>query len=112
MTVVLKVVLELMDCDVLEARFAQQFGRHFPSPHGAQALAALGERDGLGTQESLLDGAETRMLEEGFGGMSIDRIAACTGITKGAFFYHFESEVDPTRQHRSDVEWLFGIRVD
>jgi TetR/AcrR family transcriptional repressor of nem operon len=46
------------------------------------------------TKEKILQAAEALVLEHGFGATSIDQILAKTGITKGAFFYHFKSKAD------------------
>lgn len=49
-------------------------------------------KDGRITKENILDAAESLILEHGFGATSIDQILERTGITKGAFFYHFKSK--------------------
>lgn len=49
-------------------------------------------RDGTATRERILDAAESLVLEHGFAGTSIDQLLARAGITKGAFFYHFDSK--------------------
>lgn len=44
------------------------------------------------TPNKILDSALTLMLKEGFHGVSVDRIIALSGISKGTFFYHFKSK--------------------
>jgi TetR/AcrR family transcriptional regulator, transcriptional repressor for nem operon len=44
------------------------------------------------TRERLLDAAQTLVLAQGFAGTSVDGIAAAAGLTKGAFFHHFENK--------------------
>ena len=51
-------------------------------------------KDGSATRDSLLDAAQSLILERGFSGMSLDDIVKQVGITKGAFFYHFKSKND------------------
>jgi TetR/AcrR family transcriptional repressor of nem operon len=51
-------------------------------------------KDGRATKEKILDAAESLVLDHGFGATSIDQILARTGITKGAFFYHFKSKAE------------------
>ncbi len=49
------------------------------------------------TRERILANAEELTLKQGFAGTSIDNILTATGITKGAFFYHFKSKADLAR---------------
>ena len=49
-------------------------------------------RDGRDTRSTILDAAESLILEQGFAGSSIEDIIARAGITKGTFFYHFDSK--------------------
>ncbi|WP_455201059.1 TetR/AcrR family transcriptional regulator [Kaarinaea lacus] len=51
-------------------------------------------RDGNLTKEKILDAAEALVLDHGYGATSIDQILEKTGITKGAFFYHFKSKAE------------------
>lgn len=51
-------------------------------------------RDGRDTKSTIMDAAESLILEQGFASASIDRIVARARITKGTFFYHFESKSD------------------
>jgi TetR/AcrR family transcriptional repressor of nem operon len=41
-----------------------------------------------------MDAAEASILEQGFSATSIDKIVHQAGITKGTFFYHFETKAD------------------
>lgn len=41
-----------------------------------------------------MDAAEELVLEQGFAGTSVDAIIGQAGVTKGAFFYHFDSKQD------------------
>lgn len=52
---------------------------------------------GRDTKEQILANTEVLLLERGFSGTSIDEILAATGITKGAFFYHFKSKAELAR---------------
>ena len=49
------------------------------------------------TRERILANAEELILQQGFVGTSIDEIIAATGITKGAFFYHFPNKAELAR---------------
>ncbi len=49
-------------------------------------------RTGIETKERILDAAEALVMDLGFGGTSIDKVIGKAGITKGAFFYHFDSK--------------------
>jgi TetR/AcrR family transcriptional repressor of nem operon len=51
-------------------------------------------RDGSKTRTKIMDAAERLILEQGFGGTSIDRVIDDAEITKGTFFYHFKSKSD------------------
>lgn len=46
------------------------------------------------TKENILEIAQNLMLQKGFSGTSIDEIITATGLTKGGFFYHFDSKND------------------
>lgn len=68
-------------------------------------------RDGSKTHTKIMDAAERLILEQGFGGTSIDRVIEDAGITKGTFFYHFKSKSDLAyalveRYARLDVDHL------
>lgn len=49
-------------------------------------------RDGTATRNKILDTAEAMILEQGFAATSIDKLVEQAGITKGSFFYHFDSK--------------------
>ena len=49
-------------------------------------------RSGEQTREKILDAAHGLALRRGFGATSIDRVIEAAGITKGAFFYHFDNK--------------------
>jgi TetR/AcrR family transcriptional regulator, transcriptional repressor for nem operon len=64
---------------------------------------------GLETQERLLSTAEAMILDKGYAGMSLDALLQDTGLTKGAFFYHFKNKADLAlcvleRYARNDLE--------
>jgi TetR/AcrR family transcriptional repressor of nem operon len=46
------------------------------------------------TKEKILDAAHGIIMEKGLSTMSLDRVLEKTGLTKGAFFYHFKSKDD------------------
>jgi len=47
---------------------------------------------GQATKNKLMDIAEKLILNNGFSAMSIDEVIKDAGITKGGFFYHFDSK--------------------
>lgn len=49
-------------------------------------------RDGKPTRDKILAESRDLVLKNGFSGTSIDNILERTGITKGAFFYHFKTK--------------------
>jgi TetR/AcrR family transcriptional repressor of nem operon len=49
-------------------------------------------RDGSITRDKILVAAQELILEQGYGGMSLDGVIERAGITKGAFFYHFANK--------------------
>lgn len=49
-------------------------------------------RDGRPTRDKILAESKALVFENGFSGTSIDQILERTGITKGAFFYHFKTK--------------------
>lgn len=66
------------------------------------------------TRENVLDIAQRLMLEKGFSGTSIDEIIEESGLTKGGFFYHFESKNDLAKHmmlkyQRDDAEFFESI---
>jgi len=54
-------------------------------------------RNGAATRTAIMNAAQDLILETGFAATAIDAILARTGITKGAFFYHFKSKTDLAR---------------
>ena len=54
-------------------------------------------RDATETRTALLDAAQSLFMDQGYGGTSVDAILARTGLTKGAFFHHFESKHELAR---------------
>lgn len=51
-------------------------------------------RDGTKTKTKILDAALQLSLEKGLAATAIDEVIARSGITKGAFFYHFDNKQD------------------
>ena len=49
-------------------------------------------RDGKPTRDKILAESKALIFENGFSGTSIDQILEKSGITKGAFFYHFKTK--------------------
>lgn len=49
-------------------------------------------RSGKATRDKILAESKALVFEYGFSGTSIDQILEKTGITKGAFFYHFKTK--------------------
>jgi TetR/AcrR family transcriptional repressor of nem operon len=54
-------------------------------------------RDGTATREKILDAAEGLILGNGFVGTSVEMVIEDAGLTKGAFFHHFESKAQLAR---------------
>lgn len=46
------------------------------------------------TRQRLLDAAQQLILQHGFGATSVAMIVEQAGVTKGSFFYHFDSKAD------------------
>ena len=68
-------------------------------------------KDGDITRTKLLDAAQELILRSGFGGTSVDKVIEKAGVTKGTFFYHFESKADLAkalidRFSAKDIEFL------
>lgn len=58
-------------------------------------LYTLGMRkNGRATREKILASANQLIFESGYGGTTVDEVIDKSGITKGAFFYHFKSKED------------------
>ncbi|MBT5943436.1 MAG: TetR/AcrR family transcriptional regulator [Rhodospirillaceae bacterium] len=49
-------------------------------------------RDGTITRDKILDTAEALILDQGYSATSIDKLINAVGVTKGAFFYHFDNK--------------------
>jgi TetR/AcrR family transcriptional repressor of nem operon len=49
---------------------------------------------GLQTRQRILDAAQNMILSRGFAGTSVDSLIQSLGLTKGAFFHHFDSKND------------------
>jgi TetR/AcrR family transcriptional repressor of nem operon len=52
---------------------------------------------GEATREKILQATQNLILENGFSATSIDKVLESTGLTKGAFFYHFRNKEALTR---------------
>lgn len=52
---------------------------------------------GRGTRSLLMDTAEELLLEHGLAGTTVEAVVGEAGVTKGAFFYHFDSKADLAR---------------
>ncbi|MEB2777842.1 TetR/AcrR family transcriptional regulator [Algoriphagus sp. D3-2-R+10] len=51
-------------------------------------------RDGKATRDKILTESKALIYENGFAGTSVDLILEKTGITKGAFYYHFKTKAE------------------
>ena len=49
---------------------------------------------GLQTRTRILDEAQSMILDYSYSGMSLDELIGRVGLTKGAFFHHFDSKDD------------------
>jgi TetR/AcrR family transcriptional repressor of nem operon len=54
-------------------------------------------RDATATRSRILDAAQQLVLEQGFGGTSVDAVIESAGTTKGGFFHHFSSKRELAR---------------
>lgn len=54
-------------------------------------------KDGPSTRERILETAHDMVLRQGYAATSLDQILEGTGVTKGAFFYHFKSKDELAR---------------
>jgi AcrR family transcriptional regulator len=73
-------------------------------------MATKGEE----TRENILNIAQSIMLRKGFAGTSLDEIIAASNITKGGFFYHFNSKDDLAvhlmlKYQRDDIAFFNGL---
>lgn len=67
-------------------------------------------RKGDETRLRIMDAAQAMILNQGYGGTSVDQVINSVGLTKGAFFHHFNSKSDLAKaliQRYADE----GIRV-
>ena len=66
---------------------------------------------GEATKDNILEIAQSIMLQKGFSGTSIDEIIVASSITKGGFFYHFDSKNDLAKhlmlKYRHDDDIFF-----
>jgi len=71
---------------------------------------------GEATRENILSISQSIMLQKGFAGTSLDEIIAASNITKGGFFYHFESKNDLAKhlmlKYQHDDEIFFNSLFD
>jgi TetR/AcrR family transcriptional repressor of nem operon len=51
-------------------------------------------KKGAETRQQIMDAAQAMILERGYGGTSVDSVIKGLGLTKGAFFHHFNSKGD------------------
>lgn len=51
-------------------------------------------KDNLSTKEKILEEAQKLMLTKGFNATTVEEICEAAGVTKGSFFYYFESKED------------------
>ncbi len=51
-------------------------------------------RSGAETRERILDAATELALDRGFAAASLDDVLGQSGVTKGAFYHHFDSKAD------------------
>lgn len=72
-------------------------------------LLRMSERNPEATRKAIIEAAAAELLERGYAGASLSRIAARLHVTKGALAYHF-----PTKSKLLDVlaEALLGAVTD
>ena len=80
---------------VLSSIDASQYGR-YETDLSVGKLRAM-SRDGTATRARILDAAQALVLEQGFGGTSVDAVIESAGTTKGGFFHHFRSKQELAR---------------
>lgn len=51
-------------------------------------------RKGIETRRQIMDTAQAMILERGYAGTSVEGVIGSLGLTKGAFFHHFNSKSD------------------
>ena len=59
-------------------------------------IGGMGKK-GDDTRKRILDAAQQLILSHGYSGMSLDQLIRQLGMTKGAFFHHFENKHDLAR---------------
>lgn len=64
------------------------------------------------TRESLLDAAEHMFNEKGVARASLQSIARCAGVTRGALYWHFEGKADLLRHLLERVRMPYEELVD
>lgn len=52
------------------------------------------KRDPEATHEKIMGAARDLILDKGYGGTTVDAVISRAGVSKGAFFHHFESKAD------------------
>ncbi|MDX1639521.1 MAG: TetR/AcrR family transcriptional regulator [Balneolaceae bacterium] len=52
------------------------------------------ERNPENTRNKILNAAQSIILENGFGGATVDAVIEDAGVSKGAFFHHFSSKAE------------------
>lgn len=68
-------------------------------------------RRGSLTRERLLESAESLFVEHGYQQVSIDRIVQLAGVTKGAFYHHFEDKLGAFRAVFERIDQEMSERV-
>ncbi|MEC9368182.1 MAG: TetR/AcrR family transcriptional regulator [Pseudomonadota bacterium] len=63
----------------------------------SEVATRVGNSKGEQTRDRILDVAKTLILARGYSGTSLDDILKASGLTKGAFFYHFRSKNELAR---------------
>lgn len=52
------------------------------------------KKDPENTRTGIMDAAQDLILDNGFGGTTVDSVIERAGVSKGAFFHHFSSKAD------------------
>lgn len=90
--------------------FVKQPVIYKPVGHERESMASKGAK----TRERILTESKEIILKRGFSGTSIEDILQATGLTKGAFFYHFKSKHELAhalieRTWQNDLELFRGF---
>lgn len=72
--------------------FLQGAGRSRLDTYQTVLYVPIMIRNAAATRTRILDSAEQLFLSGGYAGTSLDAILSQTGLTKGAFFHHFDSK--------------------